>query len=45
LREALGRNGREYIVQRLSRDKTAAGYLEVLRGLCGESAIRNAAAA
>jgi colanic acid biosynthesis glycosyl transferase WcaI len=33
LRESLGRNGREHIVQNLSRERTAADYLEVLRGI------------
>jgi colanic acid biosynthesis glycosyl transferase WcaI len=31
--EALGRNGREYILQNLSRQKTAADYLRVLASL------------
>jgi glycosyltransferase involved in cell wall biosynthesis len=45
-REALGRSGREYIVQRLSREKTAADYLEVLKSLLGiEPVVKNAAAA
>jgi len=30
LRKTLGRNGRKYVVQRLSRGKTAASYLDVL---------------
>ena len=33
LRHSLGRNGREYIVQNLSRERTASDYLEVLRGI------------
>ncbi len=33
LRNSMGRNGREYIVQNLSRESTAASYLEVLRRL------------
>ena len=42
----LGRNGRQYIVQRLSRERTAADYLEVLNALLGEQrAAKNAAAA
>jgi glycosyltransferase involved in cell wall biosynthesis len=46
LREALGRNGREYILQNLSREKTAADYLEVLSAFGKEDvAIKNAAAA
>jgi glycosyltransferase involved in cell wall biosynthesis len=45
-REALGRSGREYIVQRLSREKTAADYLEVLKSLLEiEPVVKNAAAA
>jgi glycosyltransferase involved in cell wall biosynthesis len=31
--EAFGRNGREYIVENLSRKHTSVGYLDVLRGL------------
>jgi len=34
-REQLGRNGREYIVQNLSRERTAYDYLDVLRTLLG----------
>jgi glycosyltransferase involved in cell wall biosynthesis len=30
LRESLGRNGREYIVRNLSRERTADDYLQVL---------------
>jgi len=30
LRESCGRNGRDYIVQNLSRESTAAAFLEVL---------------
>ena len=33
-RNEMGRNGREYIVERLSREKTAREYVEVLEGLC-----------
>jgi glycosyltransferase involved in cell wall biosynthesis len=33
LRNSLGHNGREYIVQNLSRERTAADYLNVLRGI------------
>ncbi len=32
-RTALGNNGRDYIVNNLSRGKTARTYLEVLEGL------------
>jgi glycosyltransferase involved in cell wall biosynthesis len=46
LREALGRNGREYIVQKLSRQKTAADYLEVLNAFREDKSVtKNAAAA
>lgn len=38
LRQALGRNGREYIVQNLSRQRTAEDYLRVLCGFVGENA-------
>lgn len=31
--ESLGRNGREYIVQNLSRERTAAEYIDTLRSL------------
>jgi glycosyltransferase involved in cell wall biosynthesis len=33
LRNSMGRNGREYIVQNLSRESTAASYLELLHRL------------
>ena len=33
LRESLGKNGREYIVQNLSRERTATDYLDVLRAI------------
>jgi glycosyltransferase involved in cell wall biosynthesis len=33
LRNSMGRNGREYIVQNLSRESTAANYLELLHRL------------
>ncbi len=41
----LGRNGREYIVQRLSRERTAADYLEVLSAVLGEDPAASSAAA
>ena len=45
LRQALGRNGREYIVQHLSRERTAADYLDTLSWLVkGNRCIANAAA-
>jgi glycosyltransferase involved in cell wall biosynthesis len=43
--ESLGRNGREYIVQNLSRQRTAAEYLEVLGGLIDGSGVVEPAAA
>jgi colanic acid biosynthesis glycosyl transferase WcaI len=44
--ESLGRNGRDYIVQNLSRERTAAEYLETLRGLMdGGRVVESAAAA
>jgi colanic acid biosynthesis glycosyl transferase WcaI len=43
--ESLGRNGREYIVQNLSRERTAAEYLETLRGLINGSGVVESAAA
>jgi glycosyltransferase involved in cell wall biosynthesis len=43
--ESLGRNGREYIVQNLSRQRTAAEYLETLRCLMDGSGVVEPAAA
>ncbi len=37
LRERFGRNGREYMVSRMSRDTTARQYLEILARLTGNS--------
>jgi glycosyltransferase involved in cell wall biosynthesis len=45
LGEKLGRNGREYIVQNLSRSRTAADYLEVLNSLMRNKSPRENAAA
>lgn len=46
MRASLGRNGREYIVQNLSRQRTASAYLDVLGMLTtGEEQSDNAAAA
>lgn len=46
MREVFGRNGREYIVQHLSRARTASAYLDVLRMLmAGEGRSNNAVAA
>jgi glycosyltransferase involved in cell wall biosynthesis len=43
--EALGRNGREYIVQNLSRERTAEEYLETLQALVnGIGVVQRAAA-
>jgi glycosyltransferase involved in cell wall biosynthesis len=38
LREALGQNGRRYIVERYSRQRTAAAYITVLDKLLGRPA-------
>jgi colanic acid biosynthesis glycosyl transferase WcaI len=43
--ESLGRNGREYIVQNLSRQRTAAEYMESLRSLINGSGVVEPAAA
>jgi glycosyltransferase involved in cell wall biosynthesis len=43
--ESLGRNGREYIANNLSRQRTAAEYLETLRGLIDGSPVAEPAAA
>jgi glycosyltransferase involved in cell wall biosynthesis len=45
LRETLGRNGRRYVVQHFSRQRTARAYLNMLEGLLGEEALRAAVAA
>ena len=45
LRDSLGQNGREYIVQNLARDRTASDYLNVLQGiLAGPANVQKAAA-
>jgi glycosyltransferase involved in cell wall biosynthesis len=44
-RQAMGRNGREYIVQNLSRQRTAADYLNVLQTLLEGKTIAAQAAA
>jgi colanic acid biosynthesis glycosyl transferase WcaI len=44
LRESFGQNGREYIIQNLSRERTAAEYLEVLQELMQPRPSRRAAA-
>lgn len=44
-RQALGRNGRAYILKRLSRERTAAEYLDLLEQLCGKRARAAAAIA
>jgi glycosyltransferase involved in cell wall biosynthesis len=43
--DALGRNGREYIVRNLSRERTALEYLEILRGLVEGTTVAERAAA
>ncbi len=43
--DALGRNGREYIVRNLSRERTALEYSEVLRGLVEGTTVAERAAA
>jgi glycosyltransferase involved in cell wall biosynthesis len=43
--QSLGRNGRRYIVENLSRERTGAEYLETLRGLLGTAVKQTAAAA
>ena len=45
LRHSFGRNGREYIVQNLSRERTAAEYLDVLHGIVAGVARTERAAA
>ena len=45
LRELLGRNGRRYIAQHFSRDKTAGNYLAVLETVLGRTSKYQAAAA
>jgi colanic acid biosynthesis glycosyl transferase WcaI len=44
LRETLGRNGRRYVLKRVSRRQTATAYLDVLSALMGEEKPRAAAA-
>jgi glycosyltransferase involved in cell wall biosynthesis len=45
LRELLGRNGREYIIRNLSRERTADEYLEVLGEIVGRVSSAEAAVA
>ncbi len=45
LRQSLGQNGREYILQSLSRERTAADYLNVLLGILGSRTTTKKAAA
>jgi len=40
LREALGQNGREYIVEHLSRQRTSETYASVLKAQCGMASER-----
>lgn len=42
--QAMGRNGREYIAQNLSRERTALEYLEILRGVVGVGIAESVAA-
>ena len=44
LRETLGRNGRRYVLKRLSRRQTATAYMDVLSALMGDEKPRAAAA-
>ena len=44
LRETLGQNGRRHIVERYSRQRTAAAYIAVLDKLLGRSAAEALAA-
>src|SRR5579863_4866110 len=43
--ESLGRNGRDYVVQNLSRERTAAEYLNTLRALLEETEVAETVAA
>ena len=45
LRESLGRNGRQHVLQHFSRRRTASTYLEVLQDLLGEGQRHATAAA
>jgi len=45
LRESMGRNGREYIIRNLSRERTADEYLEVLSEVIGGAGDSEAAVA
>ena len=45
LRQALGQNGREFILRRFSRRTTAETYIHVLEGVLGIPQARNAIAA
>jgi glycosyltransferase involved in cell wall biosynthesis len=45
LREGFGRNGRAYILARMSREQTARQYLDVLASVTGKSAIAQPLAA
>jgi colanic acid biosynthesis glycosyl transferase WcaI len=45
LRESLGRNGREYIVRNLSRERTAIDYLDILTEVAAAGSVSEAAVA
>lgn len=45
MRETLGRNGREYIVRNLSRERTAIEYLDILNGVLAGTGVSEAAVA
>jgi glycosyltransferase involved in cell wall biosynthesis len=44
-REALGRNGRTFILRNLSRERTATEYLMLIAELCGENLLKATTAA
>jgi len=45
LREELGKNGRRYILQNFSREKTASTYIEILQTMLNHGTVSHAAAA
>jgi len=42
LREELGKNGRRYILQNFSREKTASTYIEILQTMLNHGTVRHA---
>jgi glycosyltransferase involved in cell wall biosynthesis len=44
-RETLGRNGREFIIRNLSRERTAIEYLDILTGVIAGATVSEAAVA